>query len=386
LLSLVLIGVIFFYFLPKFTSISAVWVAVRSMTWLEVATLVLAAVWNLATYCFVMVATMPGLTYRQAAVATQTTTAVSNTVPGGGAIGIALSYAMFSSWGFSRSRTSVSQVLAGLWNNFVKLARGAHIYYQAFVRKFRAGNNFVKLGMPVLALALLAFSGAPSGGRLIAGVAGVLGLVAAVVVFGLLLHSDRTSRGLGLWAGGIASRLLRVFHRPPVHGWELATTKFRNRTALLLHARWLWLTLATLVSHFSLFLVLLLSLRHVGVSEREVSWVEVLALFAFARLLTAIPFSPGGLGIVELTLITGLSAAGGDRAQVAVEDLQLVVVPAGCLEGEGDARVGGAESPVPSAVAGNDAQCVAREVRDAVALERPAWKSDRLLAPAGTRC
>ncbi len=292
-LSLLLIGVIFFYFLPKFTSISAVWDAVQSMTWLEVTTLVLAAVWNLATYCFVMVATMPGLTYRQAAVATQTTTAVSNTVPGGGAIGIALSYAMFSSWGFSRSRTSVSQVLAGLW------------------------NNFVKLGMPVLALALLAFSGKPSGGRLIAGVLGVLGLGAAIVVFGLLLHSDRTARGLGVWAGRVASRVLRVFHRPPVHGWDLATTKFRNRTSLLLHARWHWLTLATLVSHFSLFLVLLLALRHVGVSEREVSWIEVLALFAFARLLTAIPFSPGGLGIVELTLITGLSAAGGDRAQVA---------------------------------------------------------------------
>lgn len=63
--------------------------------------------------------------------------------------------------------------------------------------------------------------------------------------------------------------------------------------------------------------MLLLALRHVGVSERDVSWVEVLALFAFARLITAIPISPGGLGLVELTLITGLSAAGGDRAQVA---------------------------------------------------------------------
>ncbi|MDP9219628.1 MAG: UPF0104 family protein, partial [Actinomycetota bacterium] len=233
-LSLVLIGLIFFYFLPKFTSISAVWAAVRSMTWLEVTTLVVAAIWNLVTYCFVMVATTPGLTYRQAGVATQTGTAVSNTVPGGGAIGIALTYAMFSSWGFSRSRTSVSQVLAGLW------------------------NNFVKLGMPVLALALLAFSGTPSSGRLLAGVAGVLGLIAAIVVFGMLLHSDRTSRALGLWAGRVASRVLRVFHRPPVHGWELATTKFRNRTSLLLHARWHWLTLATLASHLSLFLVLLL--------------------------------------------------------------------------------------------------------------------------------
>ena len=34
-------------------------------------------------------------------------------------------------------------------------------------------------------------------------------------------------------------------------------------------------------------------------------------------LLTAIPFTPGGLGVVELALITGLAAAGGPRAEVA---------------------------------------------------------------------
>jgi uncharacterized protein (TIRG00374 family) len=48
-----------------------------------------------------------------------------------------------------------------------------------------------------------------------------------------------------------------------------------------------------------------------------VSLAEALAVFAFARLLTAIPFTPGGLGIIEVALITGLSAAGGARAEVA---------------------------------------------------------------------
>jgi len=66
-----------------------------------------------------------------------------------------------------------------------------------------------------------------------------------------------------------------------------------------------------------LFLVLLLSLRFVGVTESQVSWAETLAIFAFARLLTAIPLTPGGLGVVELALITGLAAAGGVRAEVA---------------------------------------------------------------------
>src|SRR4030095_632017 len=96
-------------------------------------------------------------------------------------------------------------------------------------------------------------------------------------------------------------------------GWDKALTKFRDRTALLLHARWYWITLATLVSHLSLFLLLLLALRFGGGATTQVSWIEALAVFAFARLLTAIPFTPGGLGVVELALITGLSRAGGGR-------------------------------------------------------------------------
>ena len=63
--------------------------------------------------------------------------------------------------------------------------------------------------------------------------------------------------------------------------------------------------------------MLLLALRFLGVSGSQVGWAEALAVFAFARLLTAVPFTPGGLGVVELALITGLSAAGGARASVA---------------------------------------------------------------------
>jgi membrane-associated phospholipid phosphatase len=47
-----------------------------------------------------------------------------------------------------------------------------------------------------------------------------------------------------------------------------------------------------------------------------VGWAEVLAVFAFACLATAIPFTPGGAGVVEAVLIGGLAAAGGDRKQV----------------------------------------------------------------------
>jgi putative heme transporter len=55
----------------------------------------------------------------------------------------------------------------------------------------------------------------------------------------------------------------------------------------------------------------------VGVSNDAVGWAEVLAVFAFARLATAIPLTPGGAGIVEVVLIGGLVAAGGAKPEVA---------------------------------------------------------------------
>ncbi len=60
------------------------------------------------------------------------------------------------------------------------------------------------------------------------------------------------------------------------------------------------LTVATLVSHISLYLVLLIALRNVGVSQGDLSWITVLAAFAFVRLISALPVTPGGVGVVEL--------------------------------------------------------------------------------------
>jgi putative heme transporter len=224
---------------------------------------------------------------------TQATTAVANTVPAGSAIGIGMTYGMLGSWGYSRSRTTTAVLVSGVW------------------------NSFIKLGLPVLALALVALQGGATGGRVIAALLGIAGLVAAVVVFAMMLRSEEVARRFGLLAGRVASRLLRLARRPPVAGWELATVKFRARTVGLVQSRWVAITVTSLVSHLSLYLVLLVTLRHVGVSDAEVSWAEVLAVFAFARLATAIPLTPGGAGFVEAVLIGGLVAAGGVRPQVA---------------------------------------------------------------------
>jgi uncharacterized protein (TIRG00374 family) len=289
--SLVLIAAIF-YFLLRDISLADVWAAITAMTGGELAGLAVVAAWNLCTYAFVWMTVTPGLSFGRAMIMTQATTAVTNTVPAGSAIGIGMTYAMLHSWGFSRSRTTIAVLVSGVWNAFAKLA------------------------LPVLALALIALQGNASATRITAALLGIGGLIAAVVIFALMLRSERMAEKVGIIAGRVASRLLALIRRPPVHGWEIATVKFRNRTIDLLEHRWLPITAATLVSHLSLYLVLLVCLWDVGVSNAEVNWAEVLAVFAFARLATAIPITPGGAGVVEAVLITGLTAAGGYKPEV----------------------------------------------------------------------
>ncbi|MCP5031967.1 MAG: hypothetical protein GY939_09210 [Actinomycetia bacterium] len=58
---------------------------------------------------------------RQAFVVNNSPTAVSNTMPGGGALGVAVTYSMYRSWGFDRTAIGLSVVVSGIWNTFVKL-------------------------------------------------------------------------------------------------------------------------------------------------------------------------------------------------------------------------------------------------------------------------
>jgi putative heme transporter len=228
----------------------------------------------------------------QAFVVGQSSTAVSTALPAGSALGVGLTYSMYSSWGRSGPEIALAAVLTGVW------------------------NNFVKLGLPIVALALLAFTGSVRPAETLAAAIGVAVLAGAVGLFAVMLRSARLADRVGTWLGRIATAARRIARRPPVQAWGAAAVRFRAQTIDLLEHRWRRLTIATLASHLSLYVVLLLALRHMGVPGWEVTWVEALGAFALVRLVTALPVTPGGLGLVELGLVAALVVAGGARAPV----------------------------------------------------------------------
>lgn len=278
--------------LPQFADLSEVWATVRAMTWLEVSSLVLAAAWNIATYQFLMVAALPGLSLSRAFLAGQLSTAISNTVPAGAVVGVGINYTVLRSFGHGSADIAIAAGVTGLW------------------------NTFSKLGLPLVALVWLVLDGNSNPALVTAALLGLAALVGALVVGGVSLSSERWAVQIGdrLAAGVSAGR--RLVRKPPLSGWGASLARFQRASIGLLRRRWGAITLATVTSHLSLFLVLLLALRHVGVPREAVTDAEVFGAFTFVRLATALPITPGGLGVVELGMTAALTLAGGSEAPV----------------------------------------------------------------------
>jgi uncharacterized protein (TIRG00374 family) len=279
--------------LPRLADLSLVWDAVRTMTALELGALMLFSAWNILTYQFVMMSALPGLRLRHAFMTGQISTAVSNTVPAGALVGIGVTYAVLASFGHGSAAIARAAVLTGWW------------------------NTLVKLGLPVIALGLLAIQDENVNPGLLSGAAvGMATLVAAVVVLVLIVSSDPLARSIGRATGRFVTAVRRPFGGDAVTDWDEGFSTFRERSAGLLRHRWWLLTITTIVSHISLFWVLLAALRSLGVEPAAVTWQEALGAFAVVRLATALPITPGGIGLVEVGLSAALVIAGGSEPEV----------------------------------------------------------------------
>ena len=294
-LGLVIVAGIFVFAIPKFADYSEVWAAVKTMTPLEISSLVAVTIFNLFTYWWANMAALPGLRLGQAAVLTQTTTTVANTLPGGGAVAVGLTYAIQKSWGFTGTNTALYVGVTGIW------------------------NIFVKLGLPVISIVILVLTGQSSAAYLTAAVVGVLVLAAAVGMLAAVFASERFARAIGRFLGRVSTAVAKPFRRgkDPITGLDEGAAKFRKDTIGLVERRWVRLTFFTILSQLALFLVLLVALRHMGISEEEISTAKVLAVFSFSRLLSAVPITPGGVGVIDLGYIGGLTAGIPDEQKPA---------------------------------------------------------------------
>jgi putative heme transporter len=288
--SIGLVAAIFGFAVPHFASYRSVWASTAAMTWPHVLLVAVAAAASMASTWFMICAVLPSIRLREAAVVNLGSNAVANTLPAGGALAMGVSWAMLSSWGVGTAQYVLYTLVSGVW------------------------NVFARLGLPVLALLVLATAARPGAGLIAAAAVGLLLLTAMAAGLALLVRSEafafRAGRVLQ-YAAVTACRLIRRRATFDVPGSLLG---FRRQAGALIAARGWRITLTTAAANLTLWLVLLACLRGVGLSQAQVSWQTSLAAYAFVRLLTVLPITPGGLGITELGLIGILAAGAGHQA------------------------------------------------------------------------
>ena len=135
---------------------------------------------------------------------------------------------------------------------------------------------------------------------------------------GLLMRSESFALSAGRALQVVLVMACRVTRRQASFDVPGSLLGFHNRPGALIAARGWRITAATAASNLTLWLVLLACLRGVGLSQAQVPWQTSLAAFAFVRLLTVLPITPGGLGITELGLIATLAVSAGHRVSAQV--------------------------------------------------------------------
>jgi putative heme transporter len=296
-LAVALVVAVYFGVLPRLADFSEAGRQAVSMSGLDIAALGVLAIMSGLTYAFVLTAVMPGLSLAQAVVVNQSSTAVANTMPAGGALGVGVSYRFYGSWGHSRSAITLNVLLTGI------------------------ANITCKLALPVAALVLLATHGHTSTSLIVAAAVGFLMLAVVITVGAVGLARETVARHIG-HAIGAASAKVRGWFRTPlrVDAGDVAM-HFRRQAIELLRRRGGRLTAGMVMYHTTQFLLLFVALRAVGVTAEQVSWVQALAAYSTANVLGALPITPGGIGVMELGLAGALIAAGGAHAEVVASVL-----------------------------------------------------------------
>jgi uncharacterized protein (TIRG00374 family) len=290
--SVALAAAIFGFAVPHFASYRSAWTSMHAMTWAQALLVAAVAIASMVSTWIMICSVLPSIRLREAAVVNLGSNAVANTLPAGGALAMGVSWAMLSSWGVSTAEYVLYTLVSGIW------------------------NVFARLGLPVLALLVLVTAARPGAGLVAAAAVGLALLAVMVAGLSLLMRNESFAVRAGRVLQPAFAISCRVVRRPVSFDIPGSLLGFRDRASALIAARGWRITAATAASNLTLWLVLLACLRGVGLSQAQVPWQTSLAAFAFVRLLTVLPITPGGLGITELGLIAILTAGHRDGAQV----------------------------------------------------------------------
>ena len=296
--GLFFIVIIFWKVIPQIGSYDQAWEALQSMSVWALIAVGLSVVVYLTCYGFPFMAATPGLGFWPSEQINQAAFAISNGVPGGGAVGLAFQYGMLSSYRVAPASATSAITAVSIW------------------------STFVTLGFPILGVLAITVSGENGNSYVVGGLLGLALLVAVILGFTLIMRSEPAA----IWIGRLGNKIIGPLRKRITALRELdlvgPLVSFRKSMYDVLKRRWAALTMAQVAVSFTQFLILYVALRGIeGWNEAGTSFLLVFAAFAISQLGLMIPITPGGLGTVDAAMIALLVSFGVPEGTATAADL-----------------------------------------------------------------
>ena len=275
---------VFGWLLPQVVDYELIWDAITGLTGTQLLILGALTVIRIPTEALIYRSMLPGLRLRTGSEAYLSSNVAANVMPPPASS--IVQYAYFRSDEFDSDRSMTAAV-------------GSFVFPQ--------GGRIV---LPLVAfVVLLATGDVDSEVMIISGIA--LAIADAVgVVIRLVGRSETSARWVGRQLGRSVSWVMVKFHKEPVGDLGDAVVAFRDNAYAVVRDRWLFGTVATAANLAISYVILVAALRYVGVAHSELGLAAVFAAFAVSFFAgTVIPITGSGLGVVDVVMVSALSAS-----------------------------------------------------------------------------
>jgi uncharacterized protein (TIRG00374 family) len=295
--ELVVIGVVLFFifvvFLPQFIDYGQV---IDSLAKLTIAQVVLLSVMGLVYTWFsagVYNVLIPGLGWWSGWKAWAASNSIAFVAPPGA--DLAIRFGMYRTAGISGE------------------AAGAGIVLSWF---FTTGY---KLIVPIIAIAWIVIAEGIQDEVVVTITAiGVAAVIGGVGLTFLILYRENVALRIGQmgqrWYNGMAGGKWKF---PEAEGLGVKLVDFRAQAIGTVQSRWLPAVVVTLTAQAIFFIMLVISMRVMGVTAEQASVSIIFDAYAVGLLLSMIPIFPGGLGVVELAYVGVIVGTSGNSELAA---------------------------------------------------------------------
>ncbi|MDH3752725.1 MAG: lysylphosphatidylglycerol synthase domain-containing protein [Acidimicrobiia bacterium] len=282
--AVVVVVVVFGWLLPQIIDYELVWEAMTSLTWEELLLLCLLTLLRVPTEAMIYRAMLPGLRLLLGSEAYLSSNVAANVLPPPAPSVIQYSY--FRADGFD-GRDSMTGAV------------GSFVFPQAG-----------RIVLPIVAFVVLLITGGVDTEAVVITVISVVLVVVVAVLIWFIGRGEASARWVGHHLGRFVSWLMVRFSKEPVGDLGDQVVEFRDNAFVVVRRRWAIGSIAVTLNLALTYLILVASLRFVGIEQSQLGLAAIFAAFAVAFFAgVVIPLTGSGLGVVDVVMISTLSAS-----------------------------------------------------------------------------